>query len=103
MAKRDEVDQDSVDTSRTHSGNYASDIPMRARSLVAGGLVPTIDINETYIVWFSYTVGNWKALVSTLAEDDLYYEVTHNNERNETYIDTYRKINNTRVRGWDAR
>ncbi len=33
---------------------------------------------EVYIVWFSKTLQNWKALVSTTVSDGMYYEVTYN-------------------------
>lgn len=47
-----------------------------------------------YIVWFSHILGNWKALVSTSLEDGQYYEVTHNKNKDETYVDTYVKTRN---------
>jgi hypothetical protein len=46
---------------------------------------------ETYIVWFAKVLKNWKALVSTTMEDDMYYEVTYNGEKRETYLDAYTK------------
>ena len=47
-----------------------------------------------YVVWFSKTLENWKALVATNLEDQRYYEVTHNGAKNETYLDAYTKIDN---------
>jgi hypothetical protein len=47
-----------------------------------------------YVVWFAKTLGNWKALVSTDVFDNVYWEVTHNGAKNETYVDTYFKHNN---------
>jgi uncharacterized protein DUF6275 len=49
---------------------------------------------KTYIVWFSKTLQNWKALVSTTLPDLRYYEVTYNGDKREMYIDTYTKIAN---------
>ena len=49
---------------------------------------------EPYIVWFSKTLQNWKAMLSTDAPDGLYYEVTHNGSKGETYVDTYEKRSN---------
>jgi hypothetical protein len=46
---------------------------------------------ETYIVWFAKVLKNWKALVSTTMEDDMYYEVTYNGEKHEAYLDAYTK------------
>ena len=57
-----------------------------------------IDPNhDIYVVWFSKTLQNWKALVSTNIQDDCYYEVTYNGDKNEAYVDAYRKISNIRV------
>lgn len=50
--------------------------------------------DQVFVVWFSFTLGNWKALVSTTLPDGRYYEVTHNKVKGETYIDTYIKLEN---------
>jgi uncharacterized protein (UPF0179 family) len=50
----------------------------------------------TYVVWFAYILGGWKALVSTTIADGQYYEVTYNKEADEHYVDTYLKIVNTK-------
>ena len=47
---------------------------------------------DVYVVWFSYTLGNWKALLSTVLPDGAYYEVIHDREKSVTYVDTYVKI-----------
>lgn len=52
---------------------------------------------QFYVVWFSKTLQNWKALVSTDVVPGLYYEVTHNGTRHETYVDTYTKISNRAI------
>lgn len=49
---------------------------------------------EVYVVWFSKTLQNWKALISTTLPDGMYYEVTYNGDKKETYIDAYKKIDN---------
>lgn len=54
-----------------------------------------LHISEVYVVWFSKTLQNWKALVATeIANDGLYFEVTHNGDKNETYLDAYKKMSN---------
>jgi len=53
-----------------------------------------ITIGDAYVVWFSKTLQNWKALVSTTVSDGMYYEVTHNGDKNETYVDVYKKWEN---------
>jgi hypothetical protein len=52
---------------------------------------------DVYVVWFCYILGNWKALLSTTLPDGMYYEVTHNNFGQETYIDAYKKFDNVAV------
>ena len=54
---------------------------------------------EMYIVWFCKTLQNWKALVSTDVINGVYWEVTHNGDKNETYVDTYFKSSNVCVKG----
>jgi len=58
----------------------------------------TADPTDFYVVWFCKTLGNWKALVSTDLKDGLYWEVTHNGAKAETYIDTYNKVRNKTVK-----
>lgn len=53
--------------------------------------------DEIFVVWFSETSPNWKALVSTTVSDDMYYEVTYDFDKKRTYIDTYKKWENVRV------
>lgn len=50
--------------------------------------------DDVYIVWFSKTLQNWKAMVSTTLPDNMYYEVTYNGNRLETYLDAYKKWEN---------
>jgi Family of unknown function (DUF6275) len=50
--------------------------------------------DDIYVVWFSKTLQNWKALVSTALPDGMCYEVTYNGDRNEIYFDAYKKFEN---------
>ena len=50
--------------------------------------------DDVFIVWFCKTLQNWKALVSTTISDGMYYEITHNGDKNETYLDAYKKWEN---------
>lgn len=50
--------------------------------------------DDVYVVWFCKTLQNWKALLSTNVADGMYYEITHNGDKNETYVDVYKKWEN---------
>lgn len=53
-----------------------------------------IGFEDVYIVWFCKTLQNWKALVSTTLPDGMYYELTLNSDKNELYLDCYKKWEN---------
>ncbi len=53
-----------------------------------------LTMDDVFVVWFSKTLQNWKCLVSTTVSDGMYYEVTHNGDKDETYIDVYKKLEN---------
>lgn len=53
-----------------------------------------LPVEDIYVVWFCYTVGSWKALISTNAKDDRYYEVTYDGNKREVYVDSYMKVEN---------
>ena len=54
--------------------------------------VPEICEAEAYIVWFAYTVGNAKALISTTRPDHKYYELTYHLDKHQLHIDSYLKV-----------
>ena len=54
---------------------------------------------DVFIVWSCKTLQNNKALVSTTVSDGMYYEITHNGDKNETYVDAYKKWENFVVKG----
>ena len=56
-----------------------------------------ISEENVFIVWFCKTLQNWKALVSTTVSDGMYYEVTYNGDKQETYFDAYKKWENVRI------
>lgn len=57
-----------------------------------------ISNDDVYIVWFCKTLQNWKALASTNVSDGMYYEITHNGDKDETYVDVYKKWENSTVK-----
>ena len=57
-----------------------------------------INIENVYIVWMCKTLQNWKALLSTNIPDGMYYEFTWNGDKEEGYLDAYKKWKNVVVR-----
>ena len=53
---------------------------------------------EVYVVWLCKTLQNNKALLSTTLLDGMYYEITYNGDKNEAYVDAYKKWENFAVK-----
>ena len=51
------------------------------------------NINDMFIVWSCYILGNRKYLVG-IKDSSNYFEVTYNVNKKEWYIDEYNKVNN---------
>ena len=49
---------------------------------------------DVYVVWSCKTLGNNKALLSTIVPDGMYYEITYNGAKKEAYFDAYKKWEN---------
>ena len=58
-----------------------------------------LTMDDVLVVWFAKTLQNWKCLVSTTVPDGMYYEVTQNGDKNEIYVDVYKKWENYCVKG----
>lgn len=111
--KQDDMHNPNIDTAGIpfSTDDEGTDYPQHARQLVYEWIVgagfhenhPTFSIDEVYVVWFTYTLGNWKAMLSTSLPDGRYYEVTHKRENDgsdggaATFIDTYVKTHNVSV------
>lgn len=50
--------------------------------------------DEVFIVWNCKALQNNKAMVSTTISDGMYYELTYNGDKNELYLDAYKKWEN---------
>ena len=57
----------------------------------------TITEDDVYIVWQCKTLQNNKALLSTRLFDGMYYEITYNGDKDEAYIDAYKKWENYKI------
>ena len=49
---------------------------------------------EVYIVWKCKALQNWKYLLSSTLPDGMYYELTYNGDKQEFYLDAYKKFEN---------
>jgi hypothetical protein len=49
---------------------------------------------EVYFVWKAKILQNWKYLISSTLIDGMYYELTFNGDKNEWYLDAYKKFDN---------
>ena len=49
---------------------------------------------DVFIVWKCKTLQNWKYLISSTLPDGMYYELTYNGDRQDFYLDAYKKIEN---------
>ena len=57
-----------------------------------------ITLDDVYIVWSCKTLQNNKAMVSTTISDGMYYELTYNGDKNELYLDAYKKWENKAIK-----
>lgn len=57
----------------------------------------TFERRHVYLVTFTYILGGWKAMVSTTLPDGMYYEVTYDHLKKQTYLDAYRKWDNVAI------
>lgn len=58
------------------------------------GALP-LNKNDIFVVWFTKTLQNWKALLSTTLDEGMYYELTYNGDKHELYVDAYKKLDNS--------
>lgn len=56
--------------------------------------VPMFDI---FTVWKCKILQNWKWLISTTLFDGMYYEITYNGDKEEWYLDAYKKFENVKI------
>ena len=52
-----------------------------------------------YTVWKCKALQNWKYLLSSTLPDGMYYELTYNGDKDEWYLDAYKKFENKVIKG----
>lgn len=60
--------------------------------------ISEISAEECFVVWYNYTLGNAKALVSTVRPDHKYYELTFDRSQGKLYTDAYLKVDHDVVK-----
>lgn len=58
-----------------------------------------ITIKDVFVVWSCKTLQNNKSLLSTTISDGMYYELTYNGNKEEIYLDAYKKWENKAIKG----
>lgn len=77
----------------------------RAREIVEEYVYEHLDKSDetptfyVYTVWKCKALQNWKYLMSTSLFDGMYYELTFNGDKNEWYLDAYKKFENRVIEG----
>ena len=56
-----------------------------------------ITVDDVFMVWCCKTLQNKKALLSTTLRNGMYYEITYNGNKDEAYVDAYKKLENYKV------
>lgn len=82
----------------------SNDFLPQCRILVARHINRTLDdkrtmgvsANDVFVVWYSKTLKNAKAMLGVPGKP-LYFEVTYNGEKEELYLDEYKKMSNQKI------
>ena len=53
-----------------------------------------VTYDDVFVVWYAITLQNSNALLATTLRDGMYYEITYNGDKNEIYLDAYKKFEN---------
>lgn len=62
--------------------------------------IPNIKKEDLFIVWSCYILGNRKFVVGCKTSER-YFEVTYNKDKDEWYVDTYKKTYNLSISNKD--
>lgn len=76
-----------------------------AKTIIEDYILEHLDKSEpapqfsVYIVWKCKTLQNWKWLLASTLPDGMYYELTYNGDKEEYYLDAYKKFENRVIAG----
>ena len=73
-------------------------IPEKSAAEGENASVIPISARVVYNVWYCKTLQNHKGLFSTPVSDGMYYEITYNGDKDELYIDAYKKWENVIIK-----
>lgn len=68
-----------------------------AKNAVIKVLNKNISIEQLDLVWFAHELGYKKCTIWGPPMGDKYAEVTYNRDKDEMYVDIYKKISNTKI------
>ena len=68
-----------------------------AKNAVIKVLGEDIKISQLELVWFAHELGYKKCAILGVPMGNRYAEVTYNRDKNEMYVDIYKKVSNTRI------
>lgn len=54
--------------------------------------------DQVYVVWLVKVLQNNKALLATTESDDMYYEITYDGDKEQFYVDDYKKEKNMTIK-----
>lgn len=80
--------------------NIEDDLTKRALDEVSKYIERHLDKSDgvadfgVFVVWQVCVLGNFKWLISSTLPDGMYYEVTYSRDKQEFYLDAYRKWEN---------
>ena len=80
------------------------DMDTKALKIVGEYIKDHLDVTDgpvlfsTFIVWKAKILQNWKWLISSTIPDGMYYELTYNGDKDEYYLDAYKKFENKVIR-----
>lgn len=68
-----------------------------AKNAVIKVLGEDIEISQLDLVWFAHELGYKKCTLWGVPMGDRYAEVTYNRDKDEMYVDIYKKVSNTKI------